>query len=178
MPTAVTDDWSLYVKQKSLLGTSRQDYIEPRFLSAYTDLRSLLQLAVDLEAQHAQHHSLDKSPPLFLTVAFSGIVDRPAEGASLAFTNVTEPIAHTNLVTTHEDLNAIVGASGKTYQMFDARTQHERTARSPSSYRGRGRGGGRGGFQSRGRSPTRRESGMQPTWSQQSSYYEAVALTQ
>jgi hypothetical protein len=78
--THLTDDWSLFVKHKGLVGTIRENLIDPRFTSAYTDTRSLLQLAVDLEAQHGEHHAFDATPPIYLTVSFSGIVDEPADG--------------------------------------------------------------------------------------------------
>ena len=83
--TALTDEWALFVKQKSLLGTTRENFIDPRFTEAYSDLRSLMQLAVDLEAQHDQHHVLDKKPPIFPTVAFSGIVDEPADYEEIGY---------------------------------------------------------------------------------------------
>ena len=59
--TALTDEWALFVNRKPLLGTTRKNFIDPRFAEAYSDLRSLMRLAVDLEAQHDQHHALDKN---------------------------------------------------------------------------------------------------------------------
>ena len=66
--TALTDEWALFVKQKPLLGTTRKNFIDPRFTEAYSDLRSLMQLAVNLEAQHDHHHALNnkKSHRYFL----------------------------------------------------------------------------------------------------------------
>ena len=182
---ALTDEWALFVKQKSLLGTTLKNFIDPRFTEAYSDLRSLIQLAVDLEARHDQHHTLDKKPPIFLTFVLSGIVDEPADSEEIKYVtqeqslDLTPPVDfnHHSPSPSFEDLHTAQGASGRTYNTVasPSSSQGERTSRSPAHSGGGsgpfGRGGNRsfgGNGGNRGRSPTPRGT----PWSQQSSYYE------
>ena len=116
---------------------------------AYTDIHALLQLAINLETTHAENVHLDANPPRFLTVEYAGITDQPAPGnvGHALFTGEDELADNAAAL---EELYPVTGASGRTYDLVDARVPR--------------RGGAR---PERGRSPTRR-------WNQQSGYHEQV----
>ena len=73
--------WCSFVMQYKYLGTANESTrIGEKFLPAYTNIRVLLQLSLDLETTHAEHVHLDSNPPRFLTVDYSGIIDQSAPG--------------------------------------------------------------------------------------------------
>ena len=47
--TALADEWALFVKQKPLLGTTRENFIDPRFTEAYSDAGSVVECRVGAE---------------------------------------------------------------------------------------------------------------------------------
>ena len=151
------NEWCNFVAQHRYLGTmNAQLRIDEQFLSAYTDIHALLQLAINLETTHAEHVHLDTNPPRFLTVEYSGITDQPAPGnvghALLTDGDELDSAASLEIA----ELHAVTGASGRRYDMVDERV--------PLSTRGQRR---QNPEHARGRSPTRR-------WNQQSGYHEQV----
>ena len=73
--TALSDEWSSFVKQLAFVGTRHDHKIDDMYKPAMLELHAMLQLAVDLEAEHESTVSLPVHPPVYFTVDFSGISD-------------------------------------------------------------------------------------------------------
>jgi len=167
--TALSDEWSSFVKQLAFVGTRHDHKIDDMYKPAMLELHALLQLAVDLEAEHESTVSLPVHPPVYFTVDFSGISDEPSQqDADQAMVTELQSSSHetdTDLKSDGtEQLFKITGASGKTYTF----TNEGPLPRPPSSERGRpGIRESRRGF-SGGR---RRPEGQK--WNQPLSYYSS-----
>jgi hypothetical protein len=154
------------VKQLKFMGTRHESKIDDMYKPAMLDLHALLQLSVDLEAEHQGTVMLPKDPPIFFTVDYSGINDEPsqqdADGMRLELHSTQHEI--TESLDDTEQLFKVTGASGRKYDF--PREGIVNAPRPPPRHDERGRSATRGGHFSGGRK--RPDSGR---WNQQLSYY-------
>ena len=97
--------------------TRHERKIDDMYKPAMLGLHALLQLSVDLEAEHQGTVMLPKDPPIFFTVDYSGINDEPsqqdADGMRLELHSTQHEI--TESLDDTEQLLKVAGASGRTY---------------------------------------------------------------
>ena len=164
--TALSDEYTLFVKQLKFLGTRHESKIDDMYKPAMLDLHALLQLSVDLEAEHQATVMLPKNPPIFFTVDYSGINDEPSQqdGETLRLELHSTQHEITESLDDTEQLFKVTGASGRKYDF--PREGIVNAPRPPPRHDERGRSATRGGHFSGGRK--RPDSGR---WNQQLSYY-------
>ena len=161
--TALSDEWSSFVKQLAFVGTRNDHKIDDMYKPAMLELHALLQLAVDLEAEHESTVTLPLKPPIYFTVDYSGISDEPSQqDADQVMVTDHQSSSHETGLPPHppnetEHLFKVAGASGRTYTF----TNEGPSPRPPPYERGRSFSRGRGGF------------GRGQQWNQQLSYYSA-----
>ena len=167
--TALSDEYTLFVKQLKFMGTRHESKIDDMYKPAMLDLHALLQLSVDLEAEHEATVMLPKNPPIFFTVDYSGINDEPSHqeaqpGESLRLELHSTQHEITDSLDDTEQLFKVTGASGRKYNF--PREGIVNAPRPPPRHDERGGSATRGGHFSGGRK--RPDSGR---WNQQLSYY-------
>ena len=168
--TALSDEYTSFVKQLKHMGTRHESKIDDMYKPAMLDLHALLQLSVDLEAEHQATVMLPTNPPHFFTVDYSGINDEPSQqdGDTRLELHSTQHEITESLDDT-EQLFKVTGASGRQYDF--PKEGIVRAPRPPPRHDERGRSatrGGRFGSFGRGRGGQRPDSGR---WNQQLSYY-------
>ena len=161
--TALSDEWSSFVKQLAFVGTRNDHKIDDMYKPAMLELHALLQLVVDLEAEHESTVTLPLKPPIYFTVDYSGISDEPSQqDADQVMVTDHQSSSHETGLPPHppgdtEHLFKVAGASVRTYTF----TNEGPSPRPPPYERGRSFSRGRGGF------------GRGQQWNQQLSYYSA-----
>ena len=114
----LSGEYTAFVKQLKFMGTRHESKIDDMYKPTMLDLHALLQLSVDLEAEHQGTVMLPKGPPIYFTVDYSGINDEPPEQD--ADVMLVSELHSTQYETTEslddtEQLFKGTGASGRTY---------------------------------------------------------------
>ncbi|MAF40235.1 MAG: hypothetical protein CL859_00010 [Cyanobium sp. ARS6] len=176
--TPLSDEWARFVSQLKYLNTKSEHKIDENFKAAMTELHALLQLSVDLEADHQDTVYLPETPPIYFTTDYAGIHDQPtqADSESVMFTSssmspddASESGHQEHKKESPEELFKVVtGASGRTYNVgpkavLPHRPPPRKEGDEPNEVELSHR-------KSRGRPPDRRDS-RSGRWNQQLPYY-------
>ena len=184
--TPLSDEWSRFVMQLKYLDTRNESNIDDTFKALMKELHALLQLSVDLGADHQDTVQLPDKPPIYFNVEFAGIRDQPSQQEYGMMMNLnsendtSDESLREHLFTTgharsrEEELFKTTGASGRTYRLDEDSSRGTRMPRPPPRNDDRGRGVSReprNENYSQGRPRPDKRDQRSGGWNQQLSYY-------
>ena len=115
------------MSQLKYLNTKSEHKIDENFKAAMTELHALLQLSVDLEADHQDTVYLPETPPIYFTIDYAGIHDQPTKADSESVMCTSSPMSPDDAsVSGHQEhvrdspeelFKVVTGASGRTYSV-------------------------------------------------------------